>query len=323
MRRSRQNTIGGFFLAALLSVPALGANPAQPGMVNYIQGHVTIGNQALDPNSVGSAELQAGQSLTTGKGKAEILLTPGVFFRLADNSSVTMVSPDLANTEVRLTKGRAIVEVADIHKENHLIVDENGTVTRLLKKGLYDFDADRKQVRVFDGQASVRTNSQQVKLKGGHVLDLNGPAKSQKFKKQRYEDSFYRWASLRSDYLSEANVDAARSYLNRGNVWVGAGWYWDPFFGAYTFIPGGGTWYSPFGWSYYPPWRVYGVPYAYYGNASHHFDRDFGRESHFANRGFEHHGSRSAFGPRPGTEEMHENRSIGGFHGLHADRGRG
>jgi hypothetical protein len=87
--------------------------------------------------------------LITQTGKVEILLTPGVFLRLADNSSLKMISPDLANTEAQIDKGRAMVEVVDIHAQNNIRIDLNGASTKLLKKGLYDFDADHNEVRVF------------------------------------------------------------------------------------------------------------------------------------------------------------------------------
>jgi len=44
---------------------------------------------------------------------------------------------------VALQKGRAMVEVADIHPENNVRVTEGGASAQLLKAGLYDFDADR------------------------------------------------------------------------------------------------------------------------------------------------------------------------------------
>lgn len=46
------------------------------------------------------------------------------------------------------------------------------TSTRLLKAGLYDFDADSGQIRVFDGQAAVNIDDRQIKLKGGHEIAL-------------------------------------------------------------------------------------------------------------------------------------------------------
>ena len=69
---------------------------------------------------MGKVEVGAGQSLKTQAGKAEILLTPGVFLRLEDRSSVKMISPGLLDTEVVLEQGEATVEVAEIHKENNV-----------------------------------------------------------------------------------------------------------------------------------------------------------------------------------------------------------
>ena len=74
--------------------------------------------------------------------------------------------------------------------------------------------------------------------------------KSAKFDKKKNEDDFYRWASLRSSYLADANADAARTYIVGGGWgprWYGTGWYWDPWFSAYTFIPANGIFYGPFG----------------------------------------------------------------------------
>src|SRR5438309_275498 len=113
----------------------------QPGSVNYVEGQASIGGQELDAGSVGSTHLQTGQTLDTQSGKVEVLLTPGVFLRVSDNSSVKMVNAALANTEVELDKGRAMVEGTDINKNNDIRVDQGGATTKILKNGLYDFDA--------------------------------------------------------------------------------------------------------------------------------------------------------------------------------------
>src|SRR5271165_6468192 len=102
MKRSWWQAIGGFSLAALLFGPAWGSVPPQPGTVNYIEGQAAIDGQALTDQSAGSAKLAAGQSLSTENGRAEILLTPGIFLRAGDHSSVQMVSPGLADTVVTL-----------------------------------------------------------------------------------------------------------------------------------------------------------------------------------------------------------------------------
>ena len=139
-----------------------------------------MGTKTLDSKSIGTAELQTGQSLATQKGKAEILLTPGVFLRVGNNSSVRMISPSLTDTEVAVDKGHAMIEVAEIHPENNILISEDGTTAKLLKTGLYDFDLRRNQFRVFDGKASVERWRQGCRSEGwtGVGLAAGSPLKS-------------------------------------------------------------------------------------------------------------------------------------------------
>jgi hypothetical protein len=327
MKRSSLQALMGFFLAALISSPAWGVVPPQPGTINYVEGQSSIGGQPLGEKSAGSVRLLAGQSLSTQNGRAEVLLTPGVFLRISNNSNIDMLSPDLANTILFLQKGRALVEVANIRPENNIRINVNGASARLLKPGLYDIDADRGQIRVFDGKAVVQTNGRQIELKGERQLELNTQAalKARKFDRKAYEDDFYRWASLRSSYLADANVEAARRYAGGGGwspgVWADAGWYWDPGFDAYTFIPGDGIFYSPFGWGYYSPWFAFGAPvYGYYGGFHHHFGSGY-RPPHGPGHGFSGHASHiggNSFGSH-GFGSFHRGGGFrsggGGFHG--------
>jgi hypothetical protein len=265
MKQSWMKYLLGFFLAAFLAAPAWAANPAQPGTVNYVEGRVFLGSKIIGPNDVGSADVLAGQTISTHHGRVEVLLTPGVFLRLDDHSSATVVSPDLTNTVVRLNKGSATVEVDEIHKENHLRIEEGNATTLLKKNGFYAFNADQGTARVLKGEARVMEGDRRVTLKGDHVLALNNTrAKPRKMDKKLYtESNFYQWSSLRSKYLAEANANAAEAYT--GGYWPGTGWYWDPWFDAYTFIPGSGVLYSPFGWGFYSPLLYYESPFYGYG----------------------------------------------------------
>jgi hypothetical protein len=67
-------------LATLCAPAALAqiANPAVPGTINYVEGSATIDGRVLNHQSVGAVQLEPGQLLQTGNGKAEVLLTPGV-----------------------------------------------------------------------------------------------------------------------------------------------------------------------------------------------------------------------------------------------------
>jgi FecR protein len=284
MRNLGLKTIGCLVAAAALSLPAWGMDSGQPGTaypgtLNYVEGHALIGNEMLNSKSIGVAQMEAGQSLSTQQGRAEVLLTPGTFLRVGDNSTVRMISPDLTNTQVQVEKGEATVEVTDIHPQNNIRVDENGAVTRLVKNGFYDFDADRGVVRVFDGQAEVQVSDRDVKVKGGHELDLgSSKLKARGFDKKQYEDTgLYKWSTLRSAYLAEANADLAPTYIVNGFYgpgWIGAGWYWSPWFSCYTFLPADGVLYSPFGWGFYSPFWGYDVG-LYGGYPVYHYPHRF------------------------------------------------
>ena len=66
MKKSSK-AVGGFFLAALLSSPAWGSVPPQPGTVNYIEGQAAIGAQALTEKSMGSASISGGPIALNGE----------------------------------------------------------------------------------------------------------------------------------------------------------------------------------------------------------------------------------------------------------------
>ncbi|MGA7295853.1 MAG: FecR domain-containing protein [Terriglobales bacterium] len=298
MAITKVRIIASLFLAAVLSLPAFAdantnANRAVPGSINYVEGQVAMGAEPLNSKSIGSAELQTGESLNTEKGKAEILLTPGVFLRVGDNSSVRMISPELTNTEVAVDKGHAMVEVAQIYPQNDIRITQDGATARLLKTGLYDFDSRQNQFRVFDGKASVEVAGKDVTVKGGRDLSLaqNSSPKARKFDRKSYEEGdLYRFSSLRSAYLAEANVNQAGFYAANGwGPWGWNGWYWDPWFSAYTFVPLDGIWYSPFGWGFYSPWYVYQAPFFGFGFGYGGFGYGFHPHYLFGDRAWESH----------------------------------
>lgn len=299
---------------------------ARPGTLNYVEGQVTLGAKSLDASSIGTVELDPGQTLTTQNGKAELLLTPGVFVRLGSSSAATMISSGLTSTRMAVDQGEAFVEVTEIHPENDLRVLQDGISTELVKMGLYNFNANLHIVRVLDGEAVVDDGEKSVRVKGGHMVDLSAvPLKVQKFNKKETEaEDLYHWTSLRSAYLAEANADYAPTYSLGGFGWFGDGWYWDPWFDAYTFLPGDGIFYSPFGWGFYSPWCAFGAP-AFWGGHYyyHHFSPTYGHwgpEAHYrlpANYG---HGVHYASGYRAhssfsGTSARGGALHGGGFHG--------
>ena len=275
MKQSWLKVLFGIVLAATLSALAWGANPAQPGSINYIEGQAFLGAQPLASNAVGSAVVSAGQTISTDTGRAEVLLTPGIFLRIDNNSSAALASATLTNVDVRLLKGQATVEVDEIHRQNNVRIDIGDATTTLTKKGLYAFNADQGQIQVLKGEAVVGLGRERVKLSDDHLLNLADPSgKTVKVDKNAdAQNDFYQWSSLRSQYLSEANTDAAQSYTT--GYWPGTGWYWDPWFDTYTFIPSYGVLYSPFGFGYYSPFFISQSPFLVVGHTFHRFGPRF------------------------------------------------
>jgi len=197
----------------------------------------------------------------TGNGKAEILLSPGVFLRAGSNSEIRMVSPGLADPTVEVVHGSAMVEVDQKLKDARVDVLEHGAMSSILKEGLYRFDSDQGRVETIDGKMSVVENGQTKEIGRGREITLNGaPLKPVSFDRKA-EDDLYRWSSVRSGYLAEANQSTAQYvYGGYGPYW-GDGWYWNPYFAAWSWLPGDGYFYSPFGYGFFSPAYVAYAPY--------------------------------------------------------------
>jgi hypothetical protein len=245
------------------------ATPTQspvPGTLNYLEGQATVNGNLVNSSSAGTEILQPGETLDTQNGKVEMLLTPGVFLRLGENSEARLMSAGLADVEVALDRGQATVEADWWTKDNRLTIDQNSVRTEILKKGLYVLNADQPYMQVLDGKAKVTYKDQSVNLGKDReaIVNESGKLKAQDFdSKPLKETSLLRWSSLRSEYEAQANLDAARTVVIN-NGWYGPGWYWGPSFGYWSFLPADGFFYSPFGWGFYSPiYYAYASPYIY------------------------------------------------------------
>jgi DUF971 family protein len=301
-------------LATLCAPVALAqsANPAVPGTINYIEGSASIDGRVLNQQSVGSVSLEPGQLLQTANGRVEVLLTPGVFLRMGENSALKLISPNLLNTQVELDRGRVDIEVDEIHPRNNLQITVAGASTRLLKDGLYAFDADKDSVRVFKGEAELQErgdNQKVIKVKGDREVQVAASEmiKPASFNRNQAEDPLYQWSSLRSQYLAEANMNLASAYAGYGGM--APGWYWDAGFWGYTWLPGDGLLWNPFGWGFYSPRYIYygGPVYGYHGYYGRGYAQFHGAGGSFHGEGF---GRGAGFGG-------------GGFHGGGGHGGRG
>ncbi|MEW6126608.1 MAG: FecR domain-containing protein [Acidobacteriota bacterium] len=239
---------------------------AKAGIVSIISGDVTFKRDASDWQTlIEGDDLKPNDMIKTGAtGRAEILLNPGTYLRIGENSEV--VFPDLSNfrLQVNLLKGSAILEAGLIDVSLRMKTPQY--VFTIAQSGIYRFNVDpngKSEMLVRKGKIKVAG----AEVKSGKIVSIdNAPPTIQKFDK-KVEDTFDTWSKDRARTIIAANrklsKDRMRSSLRSAHF--NGLWVYDPFFRSYTFLPGWNGFNSPYGGSYsfYNP---YYNPWAYNGN---------------------------------------------------------
>lgn len=243
---------------------------AHSGVVQTVDGDAYLNDQQVQPKFGHFPEIKENQELRTEEGRAEILLTPGVFLRMAEKSSIRMVSNKLTDTRVEILGGSVMVESDEMQKNDAkdnavMLLCKNSTML-LVKHGLYRVDTDPASFKVYDGEAIVKGESGQVTLKSGKETSLTGVLMAENFDKKAADD-LYLWSSERSSYLAKASASSAMTLRNSyaGSSGIYSPWQFNPMFGLFTYVPFGGIAYSPFGWGFFSPYSVLNSYYLYPG----------------------------------------------------------
>lgn len=244
---------------------------AHSGLIHYVEGRVLLDGKPVEVKITSFPEVKENMELRTEDGRAEVLLNPGVFLRLAENSSVRMVANKLSDTRVEFLSGSALIESSRelAQKENFVSILYKGSTAHLRKSGIYRFDSEPAQFRVYSGEAELESGSNVLIVRSGKLVSLDGLVAVEKFN-PKDGDELSRWSQRRAEYISMANVSAAKYVSNAGTGWGSSGWYYNPYFGMFTYIPMNGMFYSPYGYSYFSPWtvgRFYQSPGNYVGNS--------------------------------------------------------
>ena len=197
------NALPGVNAQSLISLKA--------GLLTYAEGRVQdVGGVSLVPRS-GAFHVQTGQTLVTRRGRAELLLGPGVFLRLAEESAIVMESDSLVDTRVRLERGTAIVDAVEVVKGNLVRIVVGNSIAEIRQPGIFRFDANANEARVYDGKIDVaREGSSPVALKKGRLLALTAGAKPQSFERGDI-DRLHRWSARRSLAVAQSNLVSART----------------------------------------------------------------------------------------------------------------
>jgi hypothetical protein len=235
---------------------------AKAGVIGWAEGDVQINGKLADAKLPKYDEVKEGQVLSTTEGRAEVLLSPGVFLRVAENSSVKMISSRLVDTRMELLGGSILVEAAELDQDNHLTFLLAGTTVELQKKGLYRLDAEGKRLRVYDGEVIVTNGANTVTVKEGRQADISAAVVMPEKFDNKTGDAFYRWASRRAQAVAAANVAAARRAGTNGYAFASNAWIFNPFLGMYTYMPYRGIYNSPFGCRFYSARSAANINYA-------------------------------------------------------------
>jgi hypothetical protein len=271
-------------LALIVAILALGAvsASAQPvisaksGLVAYVEGKVFVGDQPVQASLTSFPDVKENMVLRTEEGRAEVLLSPGVFLRIGENSSFRMITNRLIDTRLEVLTGSALVEADEIGKDTNVTIVANKASILIAKHGLYRFDMEPARVKVFDGVASVTTGEQTTPVAAGRMLSLDSNTASvEKFNKED-TDALDRWSKRRAGDVAMANVSSAKQVHDYGCTNYGTnlygtnlanpvgvpvnspcynpcGWRYNQWYGMVTYIPCGANIYSPYGYRYWSP----------------------------------------------------------------------
>ena len=233
---------------------------AHSGLIHYVEGRVLLDGKPVEVKVTNFPEVKENMELRTEDGRAEVLLNPGVFLRLSEKSAIRMVANKLSDTRVEFPSGSALIESSRelSQKENFVTILYKGASSHLRKSGIYRFDSEPAQFRVYSGEAEVETGSNVLIARTGKLVSLDGLVAVEKFN-PKDGDELSRWSERRAEYVSMANVSAAKYVNNSGTGLNSSGWYFNPYFGMFTYIPMNGMFYSPYGYSYFSPYTVYRV----------------------------------------------------------------
>lgn len=229
---------------------------ARAGAIHHIEGRVLVEGQPLERKFGEFPNLAEGSLLSTELGRVELLLTPGVIVRLGEESTLRMLSTRLTDTRLELVAGTALIEAMEILPDNSITALVEGFEIQILDKGLYRITAAPGELRVYKGKVNLRAGEQKLVVKKGRRVALGAETVAAQSFDTEETDALYRWSARRSGYLALANISAAKSLLDYGVPWRSSGWYWNPYFGMFTFIPSSGLFHSPFGYSFWSPSRV-------------------------------------------------------------------
>lgn len=253
-------TVAGLALAGV-SAYAQPIISAKSGVVAGVEGTALIDNQEIQSSATHFPEVKEGSVLSTQDGRVELMLPPGFMLRLGENGSVKMLSNRLMDTRVDLQAGSAVVEVDQTKEDYTVAVAMKNDVVNLAKVGVYRFDSNPPQLKVFHGSATVQVADTTVMVGSGRMLTLDGATTTQKFDAEQ-TDALDNWSRRRAESMALANVSGAQYAHQSYAQPTSNGWVYNPYFDMYTYLPMMGSMCNPYyGACFYSPMMAYNLFY--------------------------------------------------------------
>ena len=265
---------------------------AKAGGINAVTGEASVNSRGeTDWQQLNiTDDLDAGDRVRTASdGRVEILLNPGSYLRVGGDSEIELSDNTLANLEVRLLRGTAIVEATGADGvELNINISTPHTTFAIVRQGLYRLNVvpgDATELIVRKGR--VILNDSHTKVKGGNKVIFNATnnvsvAKlTDQEKKIKDTEEVDVWSKQRAEALAKANrritdrmlSSAFTSFRDSDPFGHRFGfWFYSPLARCYTFLPFYYGFRSPYGNSYWntvyynPRWNSSNPPGTTGGN---------------------------------------------------------
>jgi hypothetical protein len=222
------------FIAAVLMQYVVSV---KAGLVNHVQGTANVAEMET---------ARVNRPIQTGlDGYVEVLLRPGSFLRLGENSEATIDDADLAKVKLTVTRGPAVIEVVEISSQFPITVTTANLTTKIVSSGIYRFEDGTATVI----QGKLQTADSKLSYEKGWQVFFKDNYRARKAAKIQVT-SLDVYSQTRSEQIAQANFSLASSLSGPSSYGIYDLWLFSPQFGMYTFIPHGGF-RSPYGHQYY------------------------------------------------------------------------
>jgi hypothetical protein len=204
------------FLVAMLCFSLFRSTVTAQNVIGAKAGVISnaVGTAYLDSRPVKLAkgslfQMDNGQRLKTLRGLAEVVLTPGAYLRLGENSTVRMEQNQVSEIQLSVEAGTALIEIIDKIRTDPIRVYFQTGSAEIRNVGLYRFNSVSGEICAYGGEALVSDRGNNISLKGGRKIRMNGDLKPAKFSRKN-KDVLHRWAARRSFALFVASSDTGK-----------------------------------------------------------------------------------------------------------------